>query len=49
MNTSTIAWHRTSDRMPDDSILVIAADNDDGYGNGTVESGRKIRTPKETK
>jgi hypothetical protein len=28
MNTSTIAWHRTSDRMPDDSILVIAADSD---------------------
>jgi hypothetical protein len=28
MNTSTIAWHRTSDRMPDDCILVIAADSD---------------------
>jgi hypothetical protein len=28
MITTTLEWHRTSDRMPDDSILVIAADSD---------------------
>jgi len=28
MITTTLEWHRTSDRMPDDGILVIAADSD---------------------
>lgn len=28
MITTTLEWHRTSDRMPDDGILVLAADSD---------------------
>lgn len=28
MITTTLEWHRTSDQLPDDSILVIAADSD---------------------
>ena len=28
MITTTLEWHRTTERMPDDSILVLAADAD---------------------
>jgi hypothetical protein len=28
MITTTLEWHRTSDKLPDDGILVIAADSD---------------------
>ena len=28
MITTTLEWHRTSDKLPDDGILVIAADID---------------------
>ena len=28
MITTTIEWYRATDRMPDDGILVIAADSD---------------------
>jgi hypothetical protein len=28
MLTTTLTWHKTADRLPDDSILVIAADAD---------------------
>ncbi len=26
--TTTLEWHRTSDKLPDDGILVIAVDSD---------------------
>jgi hypothetical protein len=28
MITTTLEWHRTSDKLPDDGILVIAADSE---------------------
>ena len=28
MIITTLEWHRTSDKLPDDGILVIAADSD---------------------
>jgi 1-acyl-sn-glycerol-3-phosphate acyltransferase len=28
MITTTLEWHRTAEKLPDDGILVIAADHD---------------------
>ena len=31
MNTSTIAWYRTADVLPDDEILVLCSHDSDTY------------------
>jgi len=38
MITSTIAWHRTADRMPDDDILVLCSHETDTFA-GFMDGG----------